>query len=174
MKEAVAELATLLGKPEFVPSLVDWKGVERRLGTTLPLDYKEFCALYPAFIADDFIRVDHPSCRNENMNLVKDGWERTSELKGLVEDFPEQYAFGAFPDIGGLLCWGSSTSSEQLYWLTVGQADDWNVVAGDYQDDHLVFDGGFAEFLVEIFKGRLNTPVLGDYSTPLRKIKYIR
>ncbi|MEU9688652.1 SMI1/KNR4 family protein [Amycolatopsis japonica] len=170
----MVELAALLGASELEPYPVDWSAVERKLGSRLPRDYVEFCTLYPALIADKFIRIEHPSCSNENLNLLMDGMERTEELRKLVEEFPEQYAFGAFPSLDGLLCWGSSASSEQLYWLTAGSVDDWKVVVGDYEDDHMVFDGGFAEFLVEIFSGRLNTPVLGDYVTPLSEISYFK
>ncbi|OXM44809.1 SMI1/KNR4 family protein [Amycolatopsis alba DSM 44262] len=153
---------------------MDWDAVERALGSTLPQDYREFCSLYPAIVADNFIRIDHPSCSNERLNLLKDGLERTEQLGELVDEFSHHHAFGAFPSLGGLLCWGSSTSSEQLYWLTVGPADDWKIVVGDLEDDHLVFDGGFAAFLTELFSGRLNTPVLGDYVAPLSKVRFFK
>ncbi|MFC3449478.1 hypothetical protein [Amycolatopsis speibonae] len=160
--------------PDFEPNPVDWSSVEQGLGSKLPQDYMEFCALYPAVVADRFIRIDHPSCSNGRLNLLKDGMERTRQLGELVEEFSHHHAFGAFPSLGGLLCWGSSTSSEQLYWLTVGPVDDWKIVVGDREDDHLVFDGGFTEFLVEIFSGRLNTPVLGDYVAPLSEVSFFK
>ncbi|MEV6906074.1 hypothetical protein [Amycolatopsis sp. NPDC051071] len=168
------ELYAVLGAPTVESIAVDWAGVEERLGTELPADYKGFSNKYPAMFVNQFLRVAHPSCVDPDLNLLLDAQTRTKSLRELVSEFPLLYPHSAYPDKGGLLCWGNNVNREQCYWLTEGHPDEWKVVIGDELDYCWEFDGGFSDFLLKSLTGVLDHDFYGSFTGSLSEVEFIR
>ncbi|MEV4332821.1 hypothetical protein AB0K02_20145 [Streptomyces sp. NPDC049597] len=125
---------------------VDWAGVEARLGTALPGDYKRLVEIFGAGAFDGFLQLQIPDASSESGDIVRHTewlgeWARTHGGR-LWEPYE------VYPAPGGLLRWGTSEQA-QFYWLTEGpDPDTWPVlVTEDIPDSWVRFDGTTAEFV---------------------------
>ncbi|WP_410599067.1 SMI1/KNR4 family protein [Amycolatopsis sp. lyj-90] len=174
MSDVVDRLKNLLGVPDFTPSPVSWSDVEAELGLELPQDFKEFCDYYPAIELDDFLYLTHPTARDKYDNFLSNAVIQGTALSELVEEDPDQFAYGSYPALGGLLAWGVNAFGQNLYWATEGKPDDWKIVTGDLVDYHFLYAGNFSSFLLGTLEGTIRNPILGHYDDRLKKIKFRR
>lgn len=135
-----------------------WPEVERRMGTPLPADYKAFTNTYGSGTFDDFLFLFNPFAPDGPGNLVH---ERDATLEGYRETrgkFPDKLPLPPFPEPGGVLPLGRSDNGDELYWLTEGEPDRWQVTVlaarAARQETHPLT---VTEFLAELLSGRLRT-----------------
>lgn len=128
---------------------IDWDSVEERLGLALPHDYKEYASLCHALLIEEFLKVFHPSGSNGYFNFFESGLRETEMLRDRRRDFPEEVPFDGFPDLGGLLCWGSTGNGDSCFWKTDEDPEKWSVVVFD-KSQHRLCPGGVVEFLAAV------------------------
>ncbi|PNE18751.1 hypothetical protein B1H26_13035 [Amycolatopsis sp. BJA-103] len=139
--------------------MVDWGEVERRLGTSLPLDYRDFCEEFPALYFDSHITILHPGANSIHGNLLQKGcgilgeWQHIEKMPGL--DLP----YSIFPSSGGLLPWGYDDDNGQYFWRTEGALKDWTIVIFESFQwwEHA---GGFFDFWSSLVLRKISPPVL--------------
>jgi hypothetical protein len=76
-----------------------------------------------------------------------------------VEAAPYSY----YPEPGGLFPWGATQNGDTLLWLTEADPEKWTIVVTD-GGSWWHFDGGLTEFLVGILGGRVNCPILPEFT----------
>lgn len=152
----------LFGKSVSCPRVVEWGAVERRLGTPLPLDYKDFCEEFPALYFDSYVTIMHPGANSLHGNLLQNGggilgeWQHIEKMEGRVE-----LPYSIFPSSEGLLPWGCDDDNGHYFWRTRGAPEDWTVVVFESFQwwEH---SGGFFDFWSSLVSGKISSPVLPD------------
>ncbi|MFF9566190.1 hypothetical protein [Streptomyces sp. NPDC014685] len=126
---------------------VDWAGVESRLGTALPGDYKELVERFGYGDFDDYLGLLIPDGPPGSLDLVgfNEFWARAAAEDGGGPWEP----YRLHPAPGGLLQWASTEQRTSFYWLTEGtDPDRWPIlVTGDDYSVWDRFDGSTAEFV---------------------------
>src|SRR5579883_19087 len=121
----LTNLVPIPGSPRHAGTRQSWDDVEKRLGTGLPSDYKEFINLYGTGDLCDLFWILSPfkePPENSLLGLLDSLLE--PYLRGRT-DFPERCPFPAYPEPGGLLPFGGTTNGDTAFWLTRGQPDEW-------------------------------------------------
>jgi hypothetical protein len=141
----------------------DWQAVEAKLGTALPDDYKAFTQAYGSGKFDDFLWLFSPFAPPGPGNLVD---ERASTLDAYAESrtkFPERYPLPPFPEPGGVLPLGRSDNGDELYWVTEGEPDEWQIALfGSRSTPYERHALGVTAFLAALLAGELETRVFPD------------
>lgn len=65
--------------------------------------------------------------------------------------------YDIYPDRPGLLPCGYGDSRRHLFYLTVGEPDDWPVLVRTPEAQFQRFDGPATGFLLDLFSGKLNS-----------------
>ena len=128
------------------PHAVDWPGVEERLGTALPEDYKQIAEIFGCGAFDGYLRLHVPDAPLVSFDLVR----QAQWLAEFAEDhraFWEPYSI--YPASGGLLEWADTEQEHQVYWLTEDpDPSRWPILkTGGARDEWERFDGSTAEFV---------------------------
>jgi SMI1-KNR4 cell-wall len=160
---AVADVTALIPSPAFpnqVGSLDEWRAVERELGVTLPLDFREFVFTYGTGQLGRFYSVWNPFWGSEFVQQVRliCGYERESQ-----QQFPQYFPYSIYPESPGFLPWGSDDNGNYYGWLTEGPPDRWPVLSNE------VRGGGYrlhrctmTEYLGGVFRGEI-IALAGEY-----------
>ncbi|MFI9235743.1 hypothetical protein [Streptomyces sp. NPDC053079] len=133
---------------------VDWAGVEARLGTALPGDYKRLVELFGHGAFDGYLQLHVPGAGFESADIVLHtewlGEWASRNRSGLWEPYE------VYPASGGLLEWATSEQADQFFWLTEGpDPDKWPIlVTEDIPDSWVRFDGTTAEFVYRMLTDR--------------------
>lgn len=170
----LADLQGLIGPSNVSMPSVNWGEVERALGLTLPSDYKQIASRYSSLEFDDFLLIS-------NIGLMPLGelrGEKIGQLRGLRDGVAARsrrvvHSLGEpsrqnlpphrfFPEIGGLLEWGSTTNGDHCLWKTEGEPDDWPVVITDDGTYWFEYPGGMLEFLIGWLTNSFDTQVLSS------------
>jgi hypothetical protein len=163
--DVLARWAQLVPPPDPPPDPVDWDTVHRRLGTTLPADYRAYVDTYGLGCINDLYWVLHPAGTPDRLNLA-DQWAATADPGPLLT--PPPYPLGQHP--GGLLPCAVDEDGGILYWhADPPDPDRWTVLYRDEDGDSwLPYPYGLVGFLYAVFTGQL--PELGyhdaGYLTP--------
>ncbi|MFF2774415.1 SMI1/KNR4 family protein [Streptomyces sp. NPDC058052] len=125
---------------------VDWADVEARLGTSLPVDYRQLAEVFGEGAFDDHLRLYVPGAGPRGSDLVRHAhW--LGEWAGARGELWQPYE--VYPAPGGLLQWGDTEQADTFYWLTEGNDPDrWPILATE--DDFASwqrFDVTLTEFL---------------------------
>lgn len=134
---SLEELSAAIGPPRTTPFPVDWAGVEARLGLRLPADYRAFAEAYgPALVGDWlWVLVPHDSDRGGYFHELAQwqGLHRT-----LRDQAAQAHPYAFHPEPGGLLLWGTTRGTDNLFWDTGAAADpdDWPTRAYGKADGH--------------------------------------
>jgi hypothetical protein len=157
---SVARLLQLGGASTSKCNPIDWPAVQRRLGTVLPVDYREL-AEFGAARAGDFLGVFVPGSTNPNLDL----FVAVGSMLGALHDLKREQGTRACPyplwfEPTGLLPWGCSDNGDGLYWLTRGHPDQWTVVIGEARGPkYEEFPLSMSEFLAGFVSGEITTTV---------------
>lgn len=99
-----------------------WEPIEAEIGTRLPQDYKDLARLYGFGKFLNFLVVYSPICRSPYVRLGPQVHTAHALFRGVELPCP------LWPGTGGLLVCGGTDFSDQLFWLTRGQRDEWPIV----------------------------------------------
>ncbi|MGW1028842.1 SMI1/KNR4 family protein [Streptomyces sp. NPDC002577] len=128
----ISHFAALFGppSPEAVPVPVDWDEVESWLGLRLPTDYKAVVSAYGPLDIGEFIWLHAPCVQEGRFDYA--AWLRDTHRHGRVscEEAPTREPRVFHPDPGGLLAWGTTRATSNLFWDTSASEDpdEWPVV----------------------------------------------
>ncbi|MEU2507556.1 hypothetical protein ABZ621_22995 [Streptomyces sp. NPDC007863] len=150
-----------LGGPRHA---VDWAAVEDRLGTALPVDYKQLAEVFGEGAFDGYLRLYVPGSDGSGPGGRGSGGSG-SDLAGnafRLADHARVHGgtlwepYEVYPAPGGLLPWGDTEQADTFYWLTEGRDPDrWPIVAvEDDYDSWVRFDGTITEFLYRLLTDR--------------------
>ncbi|MBW5485219.1 SMI1/KNR4 family protein [Streptomyces bambusae] len=140
-----------------------WPGVEARLGTALPEDFRDLVDMYGGGVFDETIWVLEPDCADPDYDLLAMKDERAEVLAGLWEigePRPEQLA----AEGTGLLPFAYiEGSGAYLYWLTdTGtRPEDWTVLANAGRGpewEHHPMNG--TRFILSVLTGATRSGIL--------------
>lgn len=161
---SLVELTAIVPPPSTpVDSGGSWASVEAKLGTGLPGDYKAYIEAFGTGCLDDFIWVFNPFSRNPNLNLLTRSEAALRALKELQSQHADEVSYPLFPAAGGLLPWGATDNGDVLYWLTMGQPDEWSVVVNAARDPRTEqHPAGMSVFLAKILKGAIVSRIFPD------------
>jgi hypothetical protein len=139
-------------QPADIGSAKQLEQIERKLGTRLPGDYRDFALRYGSgTFCDGFLLVYNPFV----VDLTAD--KRIADCfyrEGLLPWPP-------FPAKPGLLEIGSNESGDTLFYLTKLLPDDWPllVVPHGEEDKYETWDIGLTTFLAKALMNKLDTAV---------------
>ncbi|TDV35942.1 hypothetical protein [Actinophytocola oryzae] len=126
-RDAVDRAAVAVGWHGSVTPRLAWGTVERRLGTPLPGDYKEFMSRFPSGMFRDVIRLFNPVQGKEFLAEFREDFDRL--LIGVEILWEEYGTYPPFPRPGGLIPFASDSSGGSLMWLPwTPDVDRWHVV----------------------------------------------
>lgn len=161
MRSCLKAITKLLPPPAS-PYGLDWSWdrIERAIGLPLPDDYKAFIDLYgtgQVRSAEGWALIWNfrdaslfgPSLANilTGPDSVVQFYRR--QMNGTNFDVP----FPLYPEIGGLLSFGSVVDVQNLNWLTTGQPNQWDVVYFDFDRPKFTRLGdSFSECLLKMLR----------------------
>ena len=152
------KLWKLLPPPQSpVENKGDWKEAEKEIGTALPEDYKEFISTYGTGSISHEFQIMNPFSKNKFFNLaiqheaIRESWAE------LHEEFPRDHPYPPWPNLGGILRWGTTGNGDDIFWLTKEMPNEWSVVVFHHSSARLIaYQGlGMARFLVELLSHEL-------------------
>lgn len=118
------------GRPP-TPVVVDWSAVEQWLGLSLPDDYKYMAGTYGPLDFGDYLWI-HVPCIQEDRGFDYGEWLRRTHRQTRIDirALPKYERPAVHPEAGGLLAWGTSRSSDTLFWDTSVSEDpnQWTVI----------------------------------------------
>jgi len=145
MKEFVG-LVPPPAETKDVPRNPDWADVAKDLGTDLPVDYKSLIETYGTGAFAEFLWVLNPFTPNENLSLISVAKRRLEGERENRRAFPIPYPL--FPEKGGLLPWAVTDNGDTLFWLTVGNPEQWHTVLNPSRsNDYHRYEVGAVGFL---------------------------
>ena len=148
-------------KPVEVPTSENWNTVEMQL-RQLPRDYKAFLDRFGTGNVSHFLWVLNPVSKNRHLNLLREMEPILSALRELREA-GEPCPNPLYPEPGGLLPFGKSDNGDALYWLTIGEPDQWPVVVNAARDPvYEKFECDMTDFLAGILTGRIRCSVFPE------------
>jgi hypothetical protein len=108
--DSLTRLVGLMPPPKRAAS-TDWDEMSRTLGTRFPSDFRSFIDTYGPGSVCDFLFVG-----------------RCFGPPSLEDCIDVEAGDRPFPEPGGLLAWGSTTTGDACYFKTAENPDDWQVV----------------------------------------------
>ncbi|MGW4965975.1 SMI1/KNR4 family protein [Nonomuraea sp. NPDC004186] len=142
-RDALAQLATIIGEPRTGGHTYDWPAIERSLGLRLPSDYKRLFEVYGA-IGINGITIGHPE------DLQQQHEEQVEYL-----DWEEDEAMAVHPAPGGLLWCANTEGRETIWWDTRDPDPDRWTMVWDVEFDRHTFPGTLTELVIADLTSRL-------------------
>lgn len=157
--------------PAGLSRQIDWRGVEGRIGTSLPADYKEMVQTYGPGAFGNFIYILQPDSNNHNIDLEHRGAmaiealrvlqaDRSGNPYGGGEELP--YRLGGSPEI---IPWAITDNGDVCYWVTRQSSgpDGWRVAVNEGSaPEWEEFDGSSTEFLLAVLSGDYVSDIFPD------------
>lgn len=109
---------------------VDWLAVEEWLGTELPADYKQMADTCGPLDFGEYIWIHVPCAQEGRFDYGE--WLRWThrEARIALRAVPAEERPAVHPEPGGLLAWGTTRGTDELFWDTSSSTDpdQWTVV----------------------------------------------
>ncbi|HTJ68674.1 MAG TPA: hypothetical protein VL551_14155 [Actinospica sp.] len=129
-------LFALLGDPPTHVTPTPWELALPEAGLRFPTDYRAIIDRYGSFELHRYLTVRGPSLRRPQIDMPNGfpGFAEFSQLEAENALLPENSMTEPTPDealITGpadLLCWGGNIAGDRLFWLTIGEPDDWPIM----------------------------------------------
>lgn len=158
--------------PRDVGNPADWPRVERALGLTLPLDYKQYIGAYGRGIVADFIHPFDPCVPDEvaQRDELLGHHRRVRESRGR-----DLFPYPIYPEPGGLLLWGETENGDALFWLAEGDPDAWPTIVTGTRNLHVErHDMPMTAFIARFVAGTIESRVLAtlplDETVPFQSL----
>lgn len=160
-------LERIISPPESpleVPTDSEWDAYEARLGTPLPGDYINHINQYGTGGFDSFIWIFNPKANNTYFNLLDQAERILLGVRGARDKFGrEKIPFRLFPELGGLLPFGTTANGDILYWQTAGEPERWTVVVNASRSaDFEELEMNMSTFLGAVLSGQLRCKAFPD------------
>ena len=150
-------------EPVATGSPQSWVALERRLGTSLPTDYKWFVSTYGAGRVEEFVWILSPFSSGHDYATaleVELADHRSWHEMGLVDGEPD-----------GLIPWARNEDRGTCFWDTSsGEPDRWTIVQ-IIEDDIRRWPDNMTTFLLKVIRGEHISDVFSHlcrYEPPLR------
>jgi hypothetical protein len=153
MAKSISDLQRLLPPPARpVAASGDWPAAEKKIGTPLPPDYKEFISLYGAGKICNFVWITSPFAANPEMELQQFSALALRNIASYESDGLVENPYPHFPKPGGILPFGNTENSNYLGWVTRGKADAWPVTVWDldYSRFRELSNSNLLTFLIDL------------------------
>lgn len=144
MSTAFEKLRELVPPPaEPYEAQGDWDAVEAQVGSPLPEDYKAFVSAYGTGVVSKLFYTYNPFAKNRNLNLLAYGERIVDAYRTMVRhEHPLEIPYPVYPEPGGLLPWGRTENTFDLFWVARGEPDQWFVFCCNARDDEwFAFEG---------------------------------
>lgn len=162
--EILTSIVTPPVHPSEVPTHPDWEKIEKQLGLTLPVDYRDFVQRYGSGLLANFIRVFNPFSSFEYLALIP-SVHRISDIRRTLKstEGDEEVPYIVYPDAPGLVPWGNDENGNTFYWLTSGAPDRWPTVVGEGRGRRWErFELPFTLFLAKTLTKEIECPIWPD------------
>ncbi|ATW52326.1 hypothetical protein CGZ69_35840 [Streptomyces peucetius subsp. caesius ATCC 27952] len=142
-------------------AVVDWERLEREYRIPFPSDFRDFIGLYGAGVVDGYLSISAPDPANPRIDLFRGSQVLVATLRGVRETLPENMCRHPLQSrVGGIIRWAANEDGDLCFWIS--DSDDpeqWRVgvYSRNFNDWH-EYDCGFAEFLVQVLTGALESP----------------
>jgi hypothetical protein len=140
-----------------------WLQVAEKVGMRLPIDFVYFIDSYGTGNINSFLSVLNPFTVHTYLNLLDQIPRILSGLRDLREQFPEQYPYPLYFELGGLLPWGISDDGDYYCWLTRGLPDKWPVVTVPRHADVELFEMTMVKFIEGALRGQIESGAIPTY-----------
>ncbi|CAN7367162.1 SMI1/KNR4 family protein [Paenibacillus sp. LjRoot153] len=128
-----------------------WGNFINTIGTNLPSDYKQFVINYGTGGIDSFLWILNPFVKDENINFLKKKKELSDAYLQSKLNFPMYFKHEVFPSNCGILPWGYTDNGDELYWLTVGEPDTWEIIVyTSRSSEYFSYPVSMSEFLYQV------------------------
>jgi hypothetical protein len=162
MKSSLSELSKLVPPPaEPKDSKGDWVRIEHDLGLTLPDDYKGYIELYGSGVLCSFFSIRSPFMLERQYRVSpREAWIAWAEFfRDWGRETHQEVPFPVYPEIPGLLPWGTYGDVDSVGWLTDKPSNEWHIVYLNQHDGFFeLHELGFTQFLVAALKGKVPLP----------------
>lgn len=125
----------------------DWGAVEAAIGLRLPADYKAFIGTYGSGTINNCLEIWNPFDFHGD---IREEWRRCAAVYQDWEDLGREIPCLVFPQVGGLLPFGTLGDVNFLNWLTIEEPDRWPFVYFDRDEGFFEIKGlTVVEFVLE-------------------------
>jgi hypothetical protein len=160
--DALMQLVPPPAKPTEVGTLKKWRDVEKKLGTNLPVDYREFVFAYGTGLFAKFYRVYNPFAASEYTALLPQVQTVCKMERDFKESNPERVPYPIYPDAVGLLPWGNDENGNYYFWLTEGEPDEWTVAQNEARGKgYRAQPCSMTEFLTQVLQKKIKALASG-------------
>jgi hypothetical protein len=86
-----------------------------------------------------------------------------SAIRELKKDWSDQHPYKLFPEPGGLLPFGGSDNGDTLFWLTLGEPDNWPIVVNAARDsDYEKFECDMTDFITGVLTRQIRCSIFPE------------
>ncbi len=145
----------------FQPASKDWLDVEKKLGLTLPDEYKTIVETYGDFYWANFLYLLNPFSNNKYLNLFAQLEMTLAAERQTQSSFPEFYPFPLYPEANGVLPLFITDNGDTGFWITYLQPEKWSLlVKGARSPEFEVHFFSIARFLYQFTGDRFQSIIL--------------
>jgi hypothetical protein len=157
-----------------------WRQVERRIGTPLPTDYKNFIDRYGTGCFNNLVIPYNPFAKSETVNLIQalDAHHHANRQTRRMGDpsWSAVYPFDLFPAADGVLPWGTTANFGEIFlWQVSGPPETWVTIAYNLRNgEYEVWKLPFTTFLAKLLMKEIESVVLcGDFPFKPEQLDFI-
>lgn len=150
------KLKTILRVPEKkynIGTPQDWMGFQKKFNIKFPSDYVKFIETYGTGSINNFLWILTPYESNQNINIFSKAEIMRDSYNYMKNMFPGIFSYCIYPDEGGLLPWGYTDNSDELYF---DLKNDTIIVMESRYSDIYEYKMGMIEFLYKLFMKDIN------------------
>lgn len=145
----------------------DWVAIENEIGTSIPIEYKEFINTYGSGKILDFLIILNPFSKRETINLISGMATQKEVIEELTNDYGEDFPYSIYPETDGLLPFAITDNGDVIYWLTNGSPDDWNIIINESRGpDFERIQLSTLDFIEKFVSGALNSDIIPNIKPP--------
>jgi hypothetical protein len=155
----VERLSQIVQYRHEVEEVPDWTRMEEEFSIPFPADFRDFARIFGAGLLDDYISITIPWPGNGFIDLIQSSNDFLETLRGVRDTLPAEMTYPLESRVGGLILWGANEDTDLCFWIPEGAPNQWRT--GVYSrtfNDWTEYQCGFAEFLVGVVSGEIESP----------------
>jgi len=163
---SINDIYSIASAPEGVQSFQGWERLEARLGTSLPIDYKEFIDKFGSVYVGRFISILRPDSKYSNLDLEAK-LVQISQMYREIKMSGEHVPYKMFPARGGIFPFAQTDNGDFLFWETAGEPNKWRIIVTEGRGPEWgIFDLSMTEFIAGILTGQVKCIIFPDDFPP--------